>query len=64
MLRRQALRRWRKPLVVFTPKGMLRHPAAASPLPEFTTGSFLPVIPDREADRSHARPAGHRQDRP
>ena len=31
MLRRQALRRWRKPLVVFTPKGMLRHPAAASP---------------------------------
>ncbi|MGD0225529.1 MAG: 2-oxoglutarate dehydrogenase E1 component [Terriglobia bacterium] len=49
MLRRQALRRWRKPLVVFTPKGMLRHPAAASPLAEFTSGSFLPVIPDREA---------------
>jgi 2-oxoglutarate dehydrogenase E1 component len=49
MLRRQALRRWRKPLVVFTPKGMLRHPAAASPLAEFTSGGFLPVIPDREA---------------
>ena len=49
MLRRQALRRWRKPLVVFTPKGMLRHPAAASPLQEFTSGRFLPVIPDREA---------------
>ena len=48
MLRRQALRRWRKPLVVFTPKGMLRHPAAASPLQEFTGGRFLPVIPDRE----------------
>jgi 2-oxoglutarate dehydrogenase E1 component len=48
MLRRQALRRWRKPLVVFTPKGMLRHPAAASPLPDFTSGRFLPVIPDRE----------------
>jgi len=49
MLRRQALRRWRKPLVVFTPKGMLRHPAAASPIHEFTTGRFLPVIPDAEA---------------
>lgn len=49
MLRRQALRRWRKPLVVFTPKGMLRHPAATSPLAEFASGSFLPVIPDREA---------------
>src|SRR5208283_243247 len=49
MLRRQALRRWRKPLVVFTPKGMLRHPAAASTLQDFTSGRFLPVIPDREA---------------
>jgi len=49
MLRRQAMRRWRKPLVVFTPKGMLRHPAAASPLRDFTSGGFLPIIPDREA---------------
>jgi 2-oxoglutarate dehydrogenase E1 component len=48
LLRRQALRRWRKPLVVFTPKGMLRHPAAASPLLEFTSGHFLTVIPERE----------------
>ena len=31
LLRRQALRNWRKPLIVFTPKGMLRHPDAASP---------------------------------
>lgn len=49
MLRRQALRRWRKPLVVFTPKGMLRHPAATSPLQDFTAGRFQPLIPDREA---------------
>ena len=49
LLRRQALRRWRKPLVVFTPKGMLRHPAAASPLEAFTSGRFLPVVPDPEA---------------
>ena len=48
MLRRQALWRWRKPLVALTPKGMLRHPAAASPLQEFTVGRFLPLIPDRE----------------
>ena len=49
MLRRQALRRWRKPLVVFTPKGMLRHPSAMSPLQEFTSGQFQTVIPDPEA---------------
>ena len=30
LLRRQALRRWRKPLIVFTPKSMLRHPDASS----------------------------------
>ena len=49
LLRRQALRRWRKPLVVFTPKGMLRHPAATSPARDFTVGRFLPLIPDSEA---------------
>jgi 2-oxoglutarate dehydrogenase E1 component len=48
LLRRQALRHWRKPLVVFTPKGMLRHPAAASDLRELTSGRFLPVIPECE----------------
>jgi 2-oxoglutarate dehydrogenase E1 component len=48
LLRRQALRSWRKPLIVFTPKGMLRHPDAASPLSEFTNGKFQNVIQDRE----------------
>ncbi len=37
---------WRKPLVVFTPKSMLRHPAAASQLADFTSGRFRTVIPD------------------
>src|SRR3954466_2376320 len=48
LLRRQALRSWRKPLIVFTPKGMLRHPDAASPLNEFSDGKFQTVIQDPE----------------
>jgi len=48
LLRRQALRSWRKPLIVFTPKGMLRHPDAASPIAEFTQGSFQNVVQDPE----------------
>jgi 2-oxoglutarate dehydrogenase E1 component len=54
LLRRQALRHWRKPLVVFTPKSMLRHPDASSPIADFTHKNFLNVIPDTEvgeADR-------------
>ena len=46
LLRRQALRHWRKPLVVFTPKSMLRHPDANSPIADFTHQRFLPVVPD------------------
>ncbi len=49
LLRRQALRKWRKPLIVFTPKSMLRHPDALSPLEDLTHQKFLPVIPDTEA---------------
>jgi len=59
LLRRQALRHWRKPLIVFTPKSMLRHPDAGSPIQDFqkddfTHKNFLNVIPDTtvgEADR-------------
>ena len=46
LLRRQALRNWRKPLVVFTPKSMLRNPAASSALDELADGRFQAVIPD------------------
>ena len=49
LLRRQALSKWRKPLVVFTPKSMLRHPDACSPIAEFTQAGFLKVLPDSEA---------------
>ena len=54
LLRRQALRRWRKPLVVMTPKSMLRNPSASSPVAALTTGRFQPVIADR-GDGSAAR---------
>jgi 2-oxoglutarate dehydrogenase E1 component len=47
LLRWQALSGRRKPLIVFTPKSMLRLKTAASPLAEFTQGSFLPVISDQ-----------------
>ncbi len=50
LLRRQALRKWRKPLIVFTPKGMLRHPDASSPVSELTQPRFLNVIPDEMED--------------
>ena len=46
LLRRQAYARPRRPLVVFTPKSMLRLKTAASPAEEFTSGTFRPVIPD------------------
>jgi 2-oxoglutarate dehydrogenase E1 component len=52
LLRRQALRHWRKPLVVFTPKSMLRHPDASSPIADFTTANFQNVIPDKEVEKA------------
>ena len=48
LLRRQAFTRPRRPLVVFTPKSMLRLKAASSSVADFTTGSFLPVIDDTQ----------------
>ena len=45
-LRRQVLRPYRKPLIVMSPKSLLRHPLATSPLTDFTDGEFQYVIPD------------------
>ncbi len=44
MLRRQMLRKFRKPLIVMTPKSLLRHKEAVSSLEELAEGSFQPVI--------------------
>lgn len=52
LLRRQAMRKWRKPLVVFTPKSMLRHPEATSSIDDFTRNRFQTVIPDAKIDAS------------
>jgi len=46
LLRQQGLRKWRKPLVVFTPKSLLRHPAAVSSLADLASGRFRPVLID------------------
>ncbi len=48
LLRRQALRHWRKPLIVFTPKSMLRHVDASSPIGDFRHKKFCNVLPDTE----------------
>ncbi len=50
VLRRQVLRPWRKPLVVMTPKSVLRNPAAVSPLEELGSGRFERVLGDPKAN--------------
>jgi 2-oxoglutarate dehydrogenase E1 component len=49
LLRRQALSEYRKPLIVFTPKSMLRHPDAVSPIADFGAEKFQTVLADDEA---------------
>ncbi|GAA4674034.1 multifunctional oxoglutarate decarboxylase/oxoglutarate dehydrogenase thiamine pyrophosphate-binding subunit/dihydrolipoyllysine-residue succinyltransferase subunit [Phytohabitans rumicis] len=51
LLRRQGLSTKRKPLVVFTPKSLLRHRLAVSSVEDFTTGTFQTVIPDSGGPR-------------
>jgi 2-oxoglutarate dehydrogenase complex dehydrogenase (E1) component-like enzyme len=55
LLRRQTLSGRCKPLVVFTPKSMLRLRAATSEPDDFTSASFQPVMPDRHAPESEVR---------
>jgi 2-oxoglutarate dehydrogenase E1 component len=51
LLRRQAMRAWRKPLIVFTPKSMLRNPDASSPLASFQVPRFQNVLPETEVQQ-------------
>ncbi|MDB6035912.1 MAG: 2-oxoglutarate dehydrogenase, subunit, partial [Verrucomicrobiales bacterium] len=46
LLRRQVLRQWRKPLIVMTPKSLLRLPRAVSPIEDLATGGFQRILGD------------------
>jgi len=48
LLRRQQLRMFRKPLIIMTPKSLLRNKDATSPITEFTKGEFKTVIGERD----------------
>ena len=52
LLRRQVMLPFRKPLVVFTPKSLLRHPACVSSLDDLAEGSFQEVIPAPETGKT------------
>lgn len=55
LLRRQMKVRYRKPLVVFTPKSLLRHPQAVSTVEELVSGNFLMLIEDGSVKREEVK---------
>ena len=55
LLRRQVKSNYRKPLVVFTPKSLLRHPLVLSPAKDFTSGSFKTLIEDEVVKPAKAK---------
>jgi 2-oxoglutarate dehydrogenase E1 component len=52
MFRRQVQRKWRKPLIVMSPKSLLRHPKAVSTLEDLEKNQFQRILPDSKPDRS------------
>ena len=66
LLRRQMIRPYRKPLIIFTPKSLLRHKESVSPLEEFANDKFRPINEDWDAkdidpDEGEARRVLQRQ---
>ncbi len=55
LLRRQVKRDFRKPLIVMSPKSLLRHPAAVSRITEFTGGGFQEVLEEASAPANPSR---------
>ena len=55
ILRRQMVTTFRKPLIIFTPKSLLRHPKAKSKIEDFTDGKFLPLIDQVSHDSSQIK---------
>ena len=55
LLRRQLAWPFRKPLIVMSPKSLLRHPKVVSPMEELTKGRFREVLPDTYADKKKVK---------
>jgi 2-oxoglutarate dehydrogenase E1 component len=55
LLRRQVIRMWRKPLVVLSPKSLLRHPRVVSPLSDLADGSFEKILHDDQVPLTDCR---------
>jgi 2-oxoglutarate dehydrogenase E1 component len=55
LLRQQALQLWRKPLIVMTPKSLLRLPEAVSSLDDLAAGEFQKVIPDQTVEAKNVK---------
>ena len=55
LLRRQVIRKWRKPLVVLSPKSLLRHPRVVSTLEEISCGSFKKILGDETVELSNCK---------
>ena len=55
ILRRQMKRNYRKPLIVFTPKSLLRHPKAVNPIEDLANGTFQEVIDDHLVDKEKVK---------
>jgi 2-oxoglutarate dehydrogenase E1 component len=55
LLRRQMKRDFRLPLIVFTPKSLLRHPQCTSPIEEFSEGFYHEVIDDNQINKEDAK---------
>ncbi len=55
LLRAQSKRLWSKPLVVLTPKSLLRHPDVVSPLDDFTSGGFKKILPDARPSQADTK---------
>ena len=55
LLRRQMITTYRKPLIVFTPKSLLRHPLVVSSVDEFANGSFQETIDDKVVNKADVK---------
>ncbi len=55
LLRRQVIRKWRKPLIVLTPKSLLRHPRVQSSLDDLAGGGFQKIMADNDVPLSRSK---------